>query len=193
MACSAKYPDFDLGCSKPKNLNQINKILIDRATNLLYVQDKESPGFVLFAELISLESLPSLYRNETIIKFRLVSDNKYLNGAENTITVRPGIDIDFLYFDKSKTLKTLKKMTPHTLDTANKLNDAIRSNERVLEHLNRNKEEPNKLEVLVNFLTHCNNLHASIDKKTLAQLLYDHLILTIENTLVADKDALDKL
>lgn len=84
-------------------------------------------------------------------------------------------------------------MTVQQLETAKKLHDAIKDNERVLEHLARNTSNPDKINVLFEFLTKCGNLHASITKNDLGQMLFDHLVLKIEERLEVDRKALDLL
>lgn len=84
-------------------------------------------------------------------------------------------------------------MTVQQLETAKKLHDAIKDNERVLEHLTRNSSTPDKINVLFEFLTKCGNLHASITKNDLGQMLFEHLVLKIEERLDADKKELELL
>ena len=84
-------------------------------------------------------------------------------------------------------------MTVQQLETAKKLHDAIKDNERVLEHMARNTSNPDKINVLFEFLTKCGNLHASITKNDLGQMLFDHLVLKIEERLEVDRKALDLL
>ncbi len=84
-------------------------------------------------------------------------------------------------------------MTIQELETGKKLLDAINANERVLEYLKTKEADPDKKGILVNFLTQCNNLHASISKNELGDVLFEHLKFQIEDQLQADKKALDAL
>lgn len=84
-------------------------------------------------------------------------------------------------------------MTVQQLETAKKLHDAIKDNERVLEHLTRNSSSPDAINVLFDFFTKCGNLHASIPKNDLAKILLEHLALSILATLQSDKEALEAL
>lgn len=84
-------------------------------------------------------------------------------------------------------------MTIQQLEAAKKLHDSIKDNERVLEHLKAKKSDPDKAGVLLNFLTQCGNLNASIPKKDLAQMLFEHLELIIRATIESDKEALHAL
>jgi len=84
-------------------------------------------------------------------------------------------------------------MTVQQLEAGKKLQDAISDNRRVLEHLRSKKTDTDKIEVLVNFLTRCGNLHASVSKKDLAQLLYDNLVGFVETLVDSDQKALEAL
>ena len=84
-------------------------------------------------------------------------------------------------------------MTIQELEAGKKLFDAIKANERVLEHFKSKEADPDKIGILVNFFTNCNNLHASSSKKELAQFLYDMLVSSIEASIDLDKKALSVL
>lgn len=84
-------------------------------------------------------------------------------------------------------------MTIQELETGKRLFDAIKANERVLEHFKAKEAEPDKIGILVNFFTNSNNLHASSSKKELAQFLYDMLVASIEASIDSDKKALNAL
>jgi hypothetical protein len=73
------------------------------------------------------------------------------------------------------------------------LHDAIKDNERVLEHLKAKKSDKDKVGVLLNFLTQCGNLNASIPKRELGQMLFEHLELSLRATLDADRKTLEAL
>lgn len=84
-------------------------------------------------------------------------------------------------------------MTIKELETGKKLFDAIKANERVLEHLNNYKNDHDKTGILVKFLTQCKNLNASISKDELAQFLFDMLVDRVTSFNEAAKKALDAL
>lgn len=85
-------------------------------------------------------------------------------------------------------------MTIQQLEAAKKLHDAIKENDRVLEHLMKyTTQDPDKIGILCNFFNECRNLHASIPKQELAANLYDTLIEIIKNRIDADRKALEAL
>lgn len=84
-------------------------------------------------------------------------------------------------------------MTYEQLETGKKIQESIRANERVLEHFRAKKTELDKIGVLVNFFTNCNNLHGSLSKKELAEMLYGFLVQTIEVQVKADQEIFENL
>jgi hypothetical protein len=84
-------------------------------------------------------------------------------------------------------------MTIQQLETAKKLHDAIKDNERVFDYLSRTRSNPDTINVLFEFFTKCGNLNASIPKDDLAKILFEYLSLTIKTVLDADRKKLEAL